>query len=350
MAKRLGRLILPKYVINKIGQIKRLFNRRSHEIYGRVYMPIYNMSVPLNNKYPDIYNSEGKKIELYFFRDISGAHLVYSFSKYFEWDRYNFGLDTHFYSHKSMLETMGRPIKRYGMLVESEIIVPDDYKIFKKNKDLYHDFDLIFTYSDKILETIPNSRYVPYYIKSQYNSSELGIDAANQYKFKYKNISVIASGKKVVPMHKYRNAIALQCMQNQLADVYGGFDGGRYFETYEPYKDYRFSVVVENEITSYGFTEKITNCFEAMTIPVYLGATKIDSLFNSDGIIHFNLNDDIETVLKQCTKEFYEERIPAILDNFKRVNKNKTGLDIIYEKYLNNDVGRLLPEKLMKII
>jgi hypothetical protein len=342
--KLIVKSLLPIFIRIKIRQIRNLCNRRFHETYGKVYMPIYNMSVPLNSRYPDIYNSDGKKMEIYFLRDFSGAHLVYSSSRYFEWDRYNLGLDTHFYTHNAMLETMGKPIKRYGMLIEAEIIEPDDYKIFDKNRSLAHDFALIFTYSDKILETVENARYVPYCIKSLYNSSELG---GEQYKYKTKNISVIASGKKSVPLHKFRNSIAMQCKMNHFADAYGQFDGGKYFETYEPYRDYRFSIVIENEITPYGFTEKITNCFDAMTIPVYLGATKIDKLFNPDGIIRFNMNDDIETILKQCTKEFYEERLSAIIDNFNMVNKGKSGLDIIYEKYLYNDVGKLSPEELM---
>jgi hypothetical protein len=345
--KLIAKLLLPKFFKE---QIKRYIKKRrevynTHRIYGKVYMPLYNMSVPLNNKYPDIYNSAGKKMEIYFIRDIHGAHIVYSFCKYFEWDRYNFRLDTHFYTHNSMLETMGKPTRKYGMLVESEIIVPDDYKIFEKNKGLEADFNLIFTASDKILTTIANARYVPYYITPWYN---IGGGGANQYQYKSKNISIIASGKTMVPLHKYRNSIAMGCKTNQLADTYGTFDGGRYCDISEPFKDYRFSIVIENEITPYAFTEKITNCFAAMTIPIYLGATKIDSLFNPDGIIHFNMHNDIEEVLKQCTKEFYEERTPAIIDNFNRVNIGKTGYDIIYEKYLCADVGKITPEELMK--
>jgi hypothetical protein len=142
----------------------------------------------------------------------------------------------------------------------------------------------------------------------------------------------------------------MQCKTNQLADIYGRFNGGKYFETYEPYSDYFFSIVIENEITPYGFTEKITNCFNTMTVPVYLGATKIDDLFNPDGIIRFSMNDDIGNVVKQCTKEFYEKRIPAIIDNFYRVNSGKSANDIIYEYYLYNDVGKLSPRELMENI
>jgi hypothetical protein len=248
-----------------------------------------------------------------------------------------------------MLETMGKPNRIYGMLVESEIIVPDDYTIFEKNKGLENDFDLIFTYSDKILQTIPNSRYVPYYIRPWYGKGN-GILSLDNYKNKTKNISIIASRKEIVPLHKYRNMIARQCKTNCLADTYGTFDGGRFCDISEPFQDYRFSIVIENEITPYGFTEKITNCFAAMTIPVYLGASKIDSLFNPDGIIRFKISDDIETVLKKCTKEFYYERITAVIDNYKKVTNGKSADDIIYENYICKDVGKISPENLIKLL
>ena len=329
-----------------------------HKTYGKYYMPYYNLGSPLNSQYPDIYNREGRKMELFFIRDIHGAHLVYSDSKYFQYDRYNFGLETHFYTHNSMLETIGKPKRKYGLLVEAEIICPNDYLIFEKHPGLEKDFDLIFTYSGEILWRIPNSRYVPYYIRPWYGHSYMmgsngyrkdeGVLSADNYTHKSKNISIIASGKDSVPLHKCRNAIAMRCKLQGLADAYGTFDGGRYCEIWEPFKDYRFSIVIENEQTPYGFTEKITNCFAAMTIPIYLGATEIDSVFNMDGIIQFGINDDIEQVLKKCTKEYYEERIPAIIDNYNRVNIGRSAEDIMYEKYIQNDVGKISPGELLK--
>ena len=349
-------------MINKIlRKIKKSLipNYLNHNKYGKIYLPYYNIGAPLNNNYPEIYNHEGNKIELFFIRDVHGAHIVYSNSKYFQYDRYNFGLDTHFYTNNSMLQTMGKPKRKYGMLIEAEIIVPNDYTIFEKHRGLEKDFDLIFTFSDNILQTIPNSRYMPICIKPWYGfrkfmmgSNESNKEAtylsADNYKFKSKNISIIASGKTMVPLHKVRNAIAMQCKTQQLADVYGTIDGGKYCDISEPFKDYRFSIVVENEITPYCFTEKITNCFAAMTIPIYLGASKIGKLFNPDGIIQFNIEDDIESILKKCTKEYYEERIPAIIENYNKVASGKSADDIMYEKYIKNDAGKLSPEELIK--
>jgi hypothetical protein len=282
-------------------------------------------------------------MELFFLRDIHGAHSVYSDSVFFQWDRYNFGLDTHFYSHNAMLETMGKPKRKYGFLFESESVTPDDYLIFKRYHGLENEFNLIFTYSDKILQTVKNARYLPYCIKPWYSCP-----CPHQYQKKIKNVSIIASSKTWLPLHKFRNTVAMQCKTQTLCDVYGTFDGGRYCTIEEPFTDYRFSIVIENEITPYGFTEKITNCFAAMTIPVYLGATRIGKLFNPDGIVDFNINDDIEKVIKKCTKEFYEERIPAIIDNYNAVNIGMSSEDIMYKQYIQNDSGQLTPEELFK--
>ena len=84
-----------------------------------------------------------------------------------------------------------------------------------------------------------------------------------------------------------------------------------------------------------------------MTIPVYLGASKINSIFNPEGIIKFEMTDDIENVLKQCTKELYDEKIPAIIENYKKVTSGKSADDIIYENYISKDVGKISPKELI---
>ena len=86
----------------------------------------------------------------------------------------------------------------------------------------------------------------------------------------------------------------------------------------------------------YFFTEKITNCFAAQTIPVYLGARKIDRYFDGDGIIAVTEKDlaNIEDVLKMCTRENYEARLPAVLRNFEKVREYVNMQDYLYEHYL----------------
>ena len=77
-----------------------------------------------------------------------------------------------------------------------------------------------------------------------------------------------------------------------------------------------------------------------MTIPIYLGATKISQFFNPDGIITFNIDDDIEKVLSRCTQKEYEARIAAVIDNFDRVKEYFSTMDYMYTKYLQNGADK----------
>ena len=137
-------------------------------------------------------------------------------------------------------------------------------------------------------------------------------------------------------MHKKRIEAAKYCFHNQLADVYGKAIGGDFVEIEDVLEKYRFSVIIENDQTDYYFTEKITNCFAAQVIPIYLGAKKIGDFFNPDGIITISEKDleNIDGVLKQCTEAEYERRLPAVLDNYQRVQEYRNMYDYLYEHYL----------------
>ncbi len=133
-------------------------------IYGDIYAPIYNKWAEFIHGTPEIYNKNGERMDMFFIRDVHFAHNPYYLSNSptkFLWDRFNIGLDIHFYSHNAMLETMGNPKRRYGLLIESRAIVPDDYKIFDRNPKLYKNFDAIFTYDADILNKIPNAKFLP---------------------------------------------------------------------------------------------------------------------------------------------------------------------------------------------
>lgn len=324
------------FLMNLLGRNPEKMSIKTDK-YGKIYLPIYNTGVEFNIKTPEIYNKDGDKYNLYFLRDFHSAHEPYFFnSKYFLMDRFNFGLNTHFYTHNCMLEQMGKPKKRYGILYESTSIVPEDYKIFERNPSLYKDFDKIFTFSAKILDTVPNAAFVPFQATPWYGREPDEIIDENLCYKKTKNISFLSSKKVMCDMHQKRVALANKCKTEKLADTYGTFDGGKPASLSSVLKDYRYTVIVENEIDDYYFTERLTNAFLSMTIPVYCGASKIDKFFNEDGIIKLDLNDfnKIEDILKNCTEEDYNNRINAIIDNFNRVQKYKNVFDSMYLEYL----------------
>lgn len=302
----------------------------------KIRKPLYDYWRPMGDAIPTVYNQEGRPYDFYFIRDVHGAANPYvDTGKYFIWDRYDFGLKTHFYTHKAMLQTMGQPDRKYGMLVESRNIVPKDYDIFKKYKGLEHDFVKIFTFDDRVLNDISNSRFYPCAAAPVYKEKEKNLDD-REYEKKERNISFLSSNKSMCEMHKKRIDTAKYCHRNKLADVYGRAIGGEYVKIEDVLENYRFSIIIENDQTDYYFTEKITNCFVAQAIPVYLGARKIGEFFNPDGIITISEKDleNIEVVLKQCTKAEYERRLPAILDNYQRVQEYRNMQDYLYEHYL----------------
>lgn len=160
------------------------------------------------------------------------------------------------------------------------------------------------------------------------------------YKRKTKNISMLSSHLETFPMHIVRKKLAFYCKEHGLADTFGQFDGGPIVAMELPFEHYRYSIVVENGIEPFYFTEKIMNAFAAQTIPIYLGATEIGQFFNAEGIIQIGLEDceHIENILKRCTVEEYERRLPAVLDNFNRAMNAmaQTRFDDLYIRYIKD--------------
>ena len=336
---------LGQKIIDKIRGKKSKINNSSEKLflynseYGKIYFPYYFLDIKIHGQKPDIYNKDGGKMDIFFIRDMHCAHEPYmTCSKYFLWDRFNIGLDTHFYTHQAMLETMGNPTYRYGWLFEAESIVPEDYKIFDIHKGLEKDFDAIFTYDEKILNKIDNAKFYPCCATIWYGK-EVGCAikiSHKTYEAKSKNVSIIASNKTSSEYHKIRHAFANKVKQLGNVDTYGRFDGSAYLKfKADSLQKYRYQIVVENGIYPYYFTEKIMDCFASHTVPIYLGATKIDDFFNSDGIIKITAKDidNIEEILKQCTGKNYEQRLPAIIDNYNCALKYLNMDDYLYEHF-----------------
>lgn len=287
----------------------------------------------ITNTMPKIYNAQGEPMDTYFIKNRHSQHAPYGHEgKYFLWDRYNYGLDTHFYGATEMCLQMGKPVTKYGMLTESRVIVPKDYEVFQKHPGMEKEFKYVFTYDDRILDALPNARFYPIAagIWNQ-NPKENLIDR------KEKDISILCSDKVLCPLHKFRLELARRCRKDELADTFGKFDGGAYVKSVdETLDDYRYSIVIENDQSDYYFSERLTSCFMAQTVPVYLGARKIADFFNPDGIIQLQ-DTDVEhavQLIKQCGREDYEARREAIMDNYNRVQEYVNMQDYLYEHYL----------------
>lgn len=187
----------------------------------------------------------------------------------------------------------------------------------------YNIFDYIFTFDDQLLQKLPNAKPMPFI--GVWYTSELN---------KTKNISMCCSNKAMCQGHLNRKKIA-DLVKNKV-DILGDYLGEARVNTKDIYSTYRYSIVLENEIDEYYFTEKVLNAFANKCIPIYYGSPKILKWFNKDGIIFIDDLDQIPYVLENLNpEEDYLNRKAAINENFEIVKKYKCYEDFLFQAYQN---------------
>ena len=208
-----------------------------------------------------------------------------------------------------------------ALLIEPRSIQPDVYEYMERH---YDKFKYVFTHDSRLLSKIPNSRQI--YWGGVWGFSD---------EPKTKDISFCSSNKTMCQLHRDRLDLARRL--NRKIDCMGTFNGGRRVSTEEIYAPYRFSVVIENYIDDYWFTEKVCNCFSHKTIPIYYGARKIGNLFNTKGMIICDsiqgVERTVDLVLQSGAEEIYERCKEYIDDNYERVKRFICFEDWFYDMY-----------------
>ncbi len=152
---------------------------------------------------------------------------------------------------------------------------------------------------------------------------------------KTKLCSMFASMKEMVAAHFYRREVASR-LQDKL-DLFGGACGSpriggdaTHPDKSEGMVPYMFQVVMENAQADFYYTEKITDCFATGTVPIYWGSDCIGELFDTDGIIRFDDDFDIDSL----NDELYYSMMPAIRHNFRLVQELEGTDDLLYRRFI----------------
>lgn len=195
------------------------------------FEPFYNRAVGLSGSYPEIFNKYGERMEVFFISDRHFAHAPNNKnSRYVIWDRYNYGLDTHFYTNDKIFEVVGNPKRKFALMCEQRSIAPKDFERVVANRDyIEKNFDAIFTYDVEILNTFKNAKFIRpgsvlYGLNAEgnmadgqaagfSNDGELKagvVISEDNCKRKTKNISMICSQKEMCPMHILRKKLAFR--------------------------------------------------------------------------------------------------------------------------------------------
>lgn len=220
--------------------------------------------------------------------------------------------------------------KNIAMLLEPRSMIGDAYEYCLKHSDY---FKYIFTHDSELLR-LPNARLF------MWASVWLQTDSE-----KNKQVSIVTSKKNWCPLHIARIELSNILANNSKVDVFFGDwkDGKATFTPNDYLEHYKFSVIIENDIDNYWYTEKILNCFATKTVPIYIGSPKIGEIFNADGII---IPEDYHSISKLIDEldidAEYEKRLDAINDNYKRIGPYIAG----WKDRFFRDYGRILEEML----
>lgn len=213
--------------------------------------------------------------------------------------------------HKMNEATKGN--KTIAMLLEPKSMLKDAYDFVEAHSDY---FRLIFTHDSTLLK-LPQARML--------NWADVWCTTDAE---KTKEISLVTSSKDWCPLHRARLDLARYFEPTPFVDVFRG-DWGEGVTNYAPQEyleHYTHSIVIENDIDEFWYTEKILNCFANKVVPIYVGATRIGEIFNADGIIQVDDWSDIPKIVEDLdTVRDYQSRLEAVNDNFERVKPYNVG-------------------------
>lgn len=230
------------------------------------------------------------------------------------------------YADMRMMDCQGGR-KNIAMLLEPKSMIKPAYDYVRDHIDL---FRYVFTHDAALLK-LPNVY--------ELNWADVWLVKDSE---KTKGISICTSYKDWCDLHRARLELARYYQDHDGADAYFGDWNNPNIPNVkaEDYLEhYKFSIIIENDLDDWWYTEKILNCFGTKTVPIYVGASRIGERFNADGIIQVENWRDIPSIVEHLDIDReYSERIDAINDNFNRIQPYMTPWK---QRFFNNYGGML---------
>ena len=211
------------------------------------------------------------------------------------------------------------------IVIIEEALKSPFYNLMRNKWDLYTH---LLTYQDEILTENPKARL--------FHCINTWVKGYVSHK-KFFDISFIVGGKKNPVMEGYelrhevwRNKYKI--ITPKLFYVSGNTPYSHTFvpwseasgsplvlgDSKEPLFESMFHIAIENTSIKNYFTEKLIDCFQTRTVPIYYGCKNVEEFFNIDGILVANDLKEIINISNQVTPTMYNRMIPAMEDNYNR--------------------------------
>jgi hypothetical protein len=198
-----------------------------------------------------------------------------------------------------------------------------NYDWIKNNHNRYK---YVLTYSKELLSLGGNFLYYPF-----------GNTLLSEHEFdlytndKCKLVSMMVSNKRFTIGHRFRHSCKDKILG--MVDLFGNGVHNNYENKLLSCKNYYFQVVVENIKYDYYFSEKILDCFLSGVIPIYWGTNHVLDVFDKNGIITFNSENELIDIINSLTIDEYLKRIESVRYNFELSKQYSYSEDWIFNNY-----------------
>ena len=255
----------------------------------------------------------------------------------------NFGLDVGFKTKKKCeLFVDVIPIEKKDSINIMWVMEPNEISGLRESIISNQDkFDLILTWDKEIINYCYNSKLFPYgttWIKDfeflsqkEYCITTLvGGKSMSHGHFDRQKLPNICKSITSIPVHIYNSINTSYSGNEELRKMKSNLWKNELFYS-------QFHIVVENVYSDNWFTEKIIDCFQTKTIPIYLGCDNIGDYFDLRGIFRVKTIDEIVDVCNSITLKTYEK-----MEEFVNINYEKSMMYSDFRKRIELEINMFI--------
>lgn len=219
------------------------------------------------------------------------------------------------------------------------VLEPNEISGFRQAVINHYDkFDLILTWDKEILSSCPNTKLFPYgttWIKDFEFPKEkeycittlIGGKTMSSGHFLRHQIPEISKSITSIPIHLYNSINTSFKESHELRQMVSSSWKNELFYS-------QFHIVIENVSSDNWFTEKIIDCFQTNTIPIYIGCDNIGDFFDLRGMFHVNSLEEMIEVCNTITPETYENMLEYVKINYENSMKYHD-----FAERINNEIN-----------
>lgn len=236
----------------------------------------------------------------------------------------NFGLDIVFQTNKPCELYVDRiPYTVKNSIRILWVLEPNEISGFKQSViNNYDKFDLILAWDKDILSSCPNSKLFPYgttWIKDfvfpeqkEYCITTLigGKRMSSGHLLRHQ-IPDISKSITSIPVHLYNSINTSFKQSHDLIQMKNSSCKNELFYS-------QYHIVIENVTSDNWFTEKLIDCFQTKTIPIYIGCENIGDYFDLRGMFHVKTLDEMVNVCNTITPVTYENMLEYVNINYEK--------------------------------